>query len=133
MPYLMYVEPVPDILYMDDLVSASEVLVAKERADGDVIRAIGLQSAVSLKPKLVEWVTKGKPNVFPIIEVAIEPPTRCSDGVERNLPDYIEFCSGHPIAHHMALIQVKLIGMALSYMRIGNNVAIVVSQPSSTA
>lgn len=125
------VEPPPDILSMDDLINDSEVLLAKEQADGDAIRAIGLQSALSLKPKLVEWVTKGKPNVFPIIEVLIEPPTQCSDGVQRNLPDYIEFCSGHSIAHHMGLIQAKLIGMTLSYTRIGDKVAIVVSQPST--
>lgn len=127
-PMAPYTEPLPDVLSIDDLVSETEVLVAKETKDGDAIRAIGLQSTASLKPKLVEWVTKGKPNAYPIIEVPIEPPSQCSDGVTRNLPEYIEFCSGQSIGDHMTLLQAKLRGMVLSFMRVAQGVAIVVSQ-----
>lgn len=121
-------EPPPDILSIDDLVDEAAELLAKEQRDGDALRMIGLQSAVSLKPKLVEWVVRGKPNVYPIVEVPIEVPAQCSDGVSRNLPEYIEFCSGKSIVDHMALLQAKLIGMVLSFTRVGQNVVIVVSQ-----
>ena len=121
-------EPVPDILSIDDLIDETEQLLAKEQTDGDAIRAIGSQSTASLKPKLVEWVKKGKPNVYPIIEVAIEPPAQCSDGVTRDLSEYIEFCSGQSIADHTAAVQAKLVGMVLSFMRVPQGVAIVVSQ-----
>jgi hypothetical protein len=121
-------EPLPDILSIDDLIDESAQLLAKEARDGDALRTIGLQSTVSLKPKLVEWVVKGKPNVYPIVSVHVEPPPQCSDGVSRNLPEYIEFCSGKSIVDHMALLQAKLVGMVLSFTRVGQNVVIVVSQ-----
>lgn len=123
-----YSEPVPDILSIDDLIDESAHLLAKEQRDGDAIRAIGTQSTSALRPKLVEWVTKGKPNAYPIIEVAIEPPTQCSDGVTRDLSEYIEFCSGQSIGDHTAAVQAKLVGMVLSFMRVPQGVAIVVSQ-----
>lgn len=122
------VGPVPDILSIDDLIDESAQLLAKEQRDGHAIRAIGTQSTSALRPKLVEWVTKGKPNAYPIIEVAIEPPTQCSDGVTRDLSEYIEFCSGQSIGDHTAAVQAKLVGMVLSFMRVPQGVAIVVSQ-----
>jgi hypothetical protein len=121
-------EPLPDILSIDDLIDESAELLAKELRDGDALRMIGLQSAVSLKPKLVEWVVRGKPNVYPIVTIQIDPPPQCSDGVARDLPEYIEFCSGKSLADHTAALQAKLIGMVLSFMRVGQSVVIVVSQ-----
>lgn len=126
-PMAPYTEPVPDILTLDDLIDEAALLLAKEQQDGDALRTIGSQSAVSLKPKLVEWVTKGKPNAYPIMELLIEPPPQCSDGISRNLPDYIEFCSGKTIVEHVALLQAKLIGMTISFARISGKVAVVVS------
>lgn len=128
MPFAPYTEPVPDILSIDDLIDETEQLLAKEQTDGDAIRAVGLQSTASLKPKLVEWVKKGKPNFYPIMELLIQPPAQCSDGVVRNLPDYIEFCSGKSIDLHTGALQSKLIGMTISCTRLGDNVAIVVSK-----
>lgn len=120
-------EPVPDFLSLDDILSDHEIVIAKEQADKNVLDQIGSQHVSALKPKLVEWVGRGKPHAYPVMMLSIQPPSKCSDGVERNLPDYITFCSGKSIEEHVGLLQAKLSGMSVSFANIGGQVAIVVS------
>ena len=115
----------PDVLSLDDVLSAQEILLAKEASDKVLLDSIGGQSAQGLKPKLVEWVTKGKPVAYPIMSLSIQPPEKCSDGEVRNLPNYIRFCSGKSIEEHVAMLQAKLVGMNVSFANIGGNVTIV--------
>ena len=120
-------EPVPDFLSLDDILSDQEIIVAKEASDKAIIDQIGSQHVTALKPKLVEWIGRGKPHAYPVMLLSIQPPSKCSDGVERNLPDYITFCSGKSIQEHVGLLQAKLSGMNVSFANIGGQVAIVVS------
>lgn len=121
------VEPVPDFLSLDDLLSDHEIVLAKEQADKALLDQIGSQHVSALKPKLVEWVGRGKPHAYPVMTMNIQPPAKCSDGVERNLSDYITFCSGKSIEEHVVLLQTKLSGISVSFANIGGQVAIVVS------
>lgn len=124
----MYIPPPePDFLSLDDLLSDHEILVAKEQADKGLLDQIGSQHVLALKPKLVEWVGTGKPHAYPVMMLNIQPPSKCSDGVERNLPDYIAFCSGKSIEEHVGMLQAKLSGMSVSFANLGGQVAIVVS------
>lgn len=120
--------PVPEILTFADLLSEQTVVQSKEDTDKGLLEAIGNQSIFSLKPTLVEWVMKGCPNVFPILSIQIDVPSRCSDGQVRNLPEYIQFCSGKSIDEHVSIIQAKLPDIAVSYANIGGSIAIVVSK-----
>lgn len=120
-------EPVPDFLSLDDILSDHEIIMAKEEADRVLLDQIGSQHVLVLKPKLVEWVGRGKPHAYPVMMLNIQPPAKCSDGVERNLTDYITFCSGKSIEEHVGLLQAKLTGMSVSFANIGGQVAIVVS------
>ena len=124
----MYIPPPePDFLSLDDLLSDHEIVLAKEQADKGLLDQIGSQHVNVLKPKLVEWVGRGKPHAYPVMLLSIQPPAKCSDGVERNLPDYITFCSGKSIEEHVGLLQAKLTGMGVSFANLGGQVAIVVS------
>ena len=125
--YFPIPEPVPDFLSLDDILSDHEIIMAKEEADRVLLDQIGSQHVLALKPKLVEWVGRGKPHAYPVMMLSISPPPKCSDGVERNLPDYITFCSGKSIEEHVGLLQAKLTGMNVSFANIGGQVAIVVS------
>ena len=120
-------EPIPDFLSLDDILSDQEIIIAKEAADKALLDQIGVQHVSALKPKLVEWVGRGKPHAHPIMMLSIQPPSKCSDGVGRNLPEYITFCSGKSIQEHVGLLQAKLSGMSVSFANIGGQVAIVVS------
>jgi hypothetical protein len=118
--------PPPDVLTLSDLLSDQSVVVTKELADKTLLETIGTQSVGNLRPKLVEWVLKGYPAAFPILSLDIRPPSVCSDGLSRTLPDYIEFCSGKTINDHVALLQAKLPDILVSFANIGGITTIVV-------
>ena len=116
-----------DFLSIDDILSEHSILIAKEAQDKAIIDQIGSQHVSALKPNLVEWVGRGKPNAYPIMMLNIQPPAKCSDGVSRDLAEYISFCSGKSIEEHVALLQAKLSGMTISFANINGQIAIVVS------
>ncbi len=121
------IQVIVDFLSLDDLVNDHASLVAKEDTDKSLLNQIGSQHVSALKPKLVEWFSLGKPCAYPILSLNITPPGKCSDGVSRNLPDYITFCSGKSIEEHVGLLQAKLSGISVSFANIQGQVAIVVS------
>lgn len=123
-------EPPQEIppITLADILAATEVVRVKEQTDKAAIETIGSQSFESLKAKLIQWGILGFPNVYPILTLSITPPTFCSDGVARNLADYITFCSGKPIQDHMAVLQAKLRDMVVSYANFGHSISVVVSK-----
>ncbi len=126
-PTGFYAEPEPDFLSLDDLMNSQEIVIVKEQADKALLDQIGSQHVSALKPKLVEWIGRGKPYAHPIMMLSIQPPAKCSDGVERSLSEYITFCSGKSIEEHVGLLQAKLTGIRVSFANIGGQTAIVVS------
>lgn len=119
-------EPPPDVLTLNDLLADHDVVVAKEAVDKSRLDSIGGQPVQALKPKLLEWVMKGKPDGFPILQLVIDPPPVCSDGVTRSLPDYITFCSGKSIREHVELLQAKLPDIRVSFANISGAVSVTV-------
>lgn len=119
--------PEPDFLCLGDIMNCHDVVVAKEAADKVLLDQIGLQHVSAVRPKLVDWVGAGKPSAYPIMKLDIQPPSTCSDGISRNLPDYITFCSGKSIEEHVGLLQAKLSGISVSFANMSGQVAIVVS------
>jgi hypothetical protein len=120
--------PPPDILTMADILGEQSVLVAKEQTDGDAIRSLGTASVLGLKPVFVEWASKGFPDNYPLLKVDISPPSICSDGVIRSLPEYIEFCSGNSLSHHIGLLQAKLPDIRVAYANLGGSLAAILSR-----
>lgn len=123
---LPYQVPSPDILTLADLLNDESIIRSKEQADKELLETIGQQGVLNLRPKLVEWVLKGRPSAFPIFCVNIQPPARCSDGEARELADYIQFCSGKTIEEHVGVLQAKLPDIQLSIANIGGVVTVVV-------
>jgi hypothetical protein len=120
--------PPPAPISITDLLSDVEVLQQKEAADKASLDAIGTSTHESLRPKLVTWALAGFPNAYALMEVTVNPPPQCSDGVVRGLTDYIVFCSGKTIQEHVALLQEKLADMTVSFANLGHAIAVVVSR-----
>jgi hypothetical protein len=116
----------PDILTLADLLADHDSLLAKEAEDRQTLESFASQSIQGLKPKLLEWVRKGRPDGFPIVSLLIQPPAQCSDGVVRDLPAYIEFCSGASFADHVGRLQAKLPDIRLSFANICGAVCLTV-------
>lgn len=122
-------QEVPNVLSIDDLLNDQTALLAKEAADRATIESVGTQSVFGLKPKLVEWALKGFPAAYPIMELQVTPPSLCSDGVSRNLYDYIQFLTTKTIDDHVAVLQGNLQGMLVSFANLNGVTTIVVSKP----
>ncbi len=120
--------PPPAPITIDDLINAAEVVAKKEADDKLALEAIGNISHEELKTKLLLWASSGFPNVYEIHRVVITPPSLCSDGVSRELSEYIVFCSGKTISEHVALLQAKVQGMVISFANMGVYISIVVSK-----
>lgn len=120
------IEPSP--ITIDDLLTSYELLVKKESEDKVLLDSIGNMSHDELKNKLVSWASLGFPNAHEVHRISINLPSKCSDGVVRDLTSYIEFCSGKTIHQHVASVQQKLSGITVSFANMGGYTAIVVSR-----
>lgn len=122
-------EPVPDPpIAIDDLLNDVAVLRQKETADKGALESISALSGSSLRSMLVTWAAQGFPNAYPILEVSVQPPAKCSDGVTRSLADYIAFVSGKSLAEHVGILQGRMTGIVASFAWTGQTILIVVSK-----
>jgi hypothetical protein len=119
----------PAPITIDDIVNSIDYIKIKEAGDKVILETIGNMSADTLKSQLVLWGTAGFPNAYVILKVTVEPPATCSDGVSRNLADYIQFCSGKTITEHVQLVQDKVSGIVVSFANYTSYIGIVVSKP----
>lgn len=100
------------LLTINDILST--LMLEKESKDRAELENIGNMPIDELKESLTFWVKLGFPNSFGLKRICIEPPTKCVDGVTRNLRDYIQYCSGKTIEEHAAVLQSRLSGMTIS-------------------
>lgn len=120
--------PPPPPISMDDLLNSVQVLQQKEADDKNLLESIGNISQEGLKTKLITWAIAGFPNAYEIHSIAVVPPPQCSDGIYRNLPDYIAFCSGKTIQEHIDSLQQKVANISISFANMGSHISIVVSK-----
>lgn len=120
--YPPYVEPPPDIISLDDLLSDIQVLTAKEQTDKNLIEAIGNLTTFGLRPRLVEWALNNFNSLFEIYSVTINTPTVCVDGVARDLRQYISYLTGKTLDEYMEILNPKFVGMDLTYGYFGNTI-----------
>jgi hypothetical protein len=119
--------PEPPIA-IDDILNDIEVVRQKETSDKSTIDGISSISSDSLRQKLVTWATQGFLNAWTLMEIAVQPPAQCSDGVVRDLTNYISFVSGKSLAEHVAALQARMSGISASFAWTGQSILIVVSR-----
>lgn len=122
----------PVVITLADILSATEIVRQKEAADKSALESIGSVTFDSLRTKLIQWATSGFPNAFTLMEVFVSPPAVCSDGVTRDLANYIIHCSGKTLAEHVAALQAKLPDIVVSFANTGASIAIVISKQQSS-
>jgi len=126
---LTYESPtVPDPITIDELLNSLEVIKRKEEADKAMLETIGEMSHEELRTKLLAWAQVGFPNTYELSRIVITPPNMCSDGVNRGLLEYIQFCSGKQIHEHVAVLAQKTSGMTIAYVNYQTYIAIVVTK-----
>ena len=118
----------PPKITVADILASQEVLVQTEATHKALVDGISQMDITSLRNKLIVWGTLGFPNVYVIHDVALSPPPRCSDGVSRDLANYITFCSGKTLQEHIALLQELVADIDVSFSYTGTSIQIVVSK-----
>ena len=121
--------PAPAPITMNDILSSVELIEQKETNDKATLESIGNITFDTLKAKLIQWAKQGFPSAYEIYQVSVTPPSVCSDGVTRDLADYITFCSGKSILEHVNVLQAKVTDMVISFANMGTYIAIVISKP----
>lgn len=122
-------EPVPEPpVAIEDLLNDVTLLLQKESSDRATVGSLSSLSAGTLRSMLVSWAAQGFPNAYALLDLSIQPPSKCSDGVTRDLGDYITFVSGKSLAEHMEVLQTRMSGITPSYVWTGQSILIVVSK-----
>jgi hypothetical protein len=120
----------PPTISLSDITNAVEVVQTKETQDKATLESIGTLSFEGLRSSLIQWAVAGYPNAYKVHEISVSPPGVCSDGVTRNLADYITFCSGKSIHEHVGVLQARMSDIAVSFAYTGFSILIVVSKSS---
>ena len=120
--------PAPPVLRLDDILSHSAVLLQKEATDAAILAGVGNPDMNSLRDRLVAWAVTGFAGSVRIADIEITPPPQCSDGVARDLADYIQFVSGKNIYEHLALLSEKLPDFRVAFVYMGSSIHFTVSK-----
>jgi hypothetical protein len=118
--------PVPEQpIALSDLMN--DILVIQQTEATDRNRFLGL-AFMNLRPKLVLWAAAGFPNCYVLEEILVQVPDKCSDGISRDLPEYIVYLTNRTIAELVADLQTKVVDMTISFARVTGGITIVVSK-----
>ena len=107
-------QPVP-IASMDELIASVGATRRKEEDDRLALQQFISIDRVKLREKLFEWAGLGFPNIFCALSVSISTPAPCSDGVTRNMYQYIEWVTNKTIPDMITNIQSQMDKIEVSY------------------
>ena len=105
------------IISISDLVSSAEVVVAKESLHRRVISTLStVFHEDGTKENLVLWALGGFRPGFVVKALPFEPPIICSDGVKREIAEYMNYVSTpYTVAEHFAALESCLPGIQVTY------------------
>jgi len=124
------VESVPEeSISLSDIQNERDVIFQREQTMKTVLTNSLLNWSVSdIKPKLIDWALQGYPINYEIVRVEIDLLPVCSDGVNRSIPSFIEYCIGCTLADVIAKFYSKISGFLISYQHTSTSVSICVTK-----
>lgn len=128
--YGPHMEPVitTQIISLQDISNSIEVLQAEEQKYNIQFNAISNLSYQSLRTNLIQWAVQGYPNCYTIYEVPIILPELCSDGIHRNLENFITYCAGKTLVELVSELQSKMKDIQVGFSFTGASIVIHVSK-----
>ena len=120
---------VPDVVSMDSLMNDQTMLLQREISTKTFLmdRLINVPTS-SLKPILLQWASVGFPPAFILLQLPLDVPQICSDGVSRTPSQYIEFCMGTDAPQLYLALSSKLPGIMVSYAMVESTLTAYVSK-----
>jgi hypothetical protein len=113
---------------IDELLASRGAVMTQEAADKLVLTPLLNETRETLRPQMFEWAAKGFPAIYVVQQFTVSPPTVCSDGVARNVYDYVVYLLGQEMGPTIAAIQALCVGVQISYSFAGNTLRIHVSR-----
>lgn len=107
--------PPQPLILLSDLLTHVSVLQRQEAEDRTSFDVFLNPDLPAFRAKLIGWIAGGYQGACDLFRVVVSPPNICSDGVSRNLFDYIEFVSGKSLVDHMKTIQAILPEFEVGY------------------
>jgi hypothetical protein len=122
------VEP-PNIATLDELMQSHAVVLAKEAADRASLAGLMNPTRDQYRPQLFQWAGLGFPPIFIVQVFEVTPPTYCSDGVARDVMNYLNYLL-IPSSLDSALDTIRSLmpGISVSFSFLGNTLRIHVSK-----
>lgn len=105
------------IVSIQDLVASADVVRAKESLHKRMISTLAsVFKDDTTKENLVMWALAGFRPGFVVKELNFEPPVVCSDGVKRDIVEYVNYVSApFKVSEHFAALEECLPGIQVTY------------------
>lgn len=105
------------ILTIDQLITSAEVVRGKESYHRRIVSTLStVFNEPCTKEHLVSWAVGGFCPGYVVREIDFDPPIVCSDGVKRDITEYLNFVSTpYTIADHFNALESCLPGIQVTY------------------
>ena len=114
----------PPVIRLSDILTEQTLLQQQETNDTQSLASLVNPSLSDLRAKLIAWAARNFTLPCDLIVFTLNPPSACSDGVSRNLFDYIQFLTGKTLEQHVATLQAILPDFCAVYLREGNTIKV---------
>jgi hypothetical protein len=120
--------PAPPVIRLSDIVTEQVTIAQQEETDRQKVTILVNPSLADIRASLIAWATRKFQLPCDLYVLELTPPSACSDGVSRNVFDYIQFLSGKTLQEHMDNLQSILPDLYVTYLQEGNTIKVGVVQ-----
>jgi hypothetical protein len=118
----------PMVVDISELLVSIGAIQVQEASDRTKLSVLLHETRDTLRPQMFEWASAGFTPIYIVQKFELNPPSICSDGIQRNTLSYIEYLLGKDISQIIADIQALCLGVTISYSVSGNTLNIHVSR-----
>lgn len=128
LPFGTGVAPPQFVVDIAELLASHEAAATQEAADRLILAPLLGETREILRPQMFAWAAAGFPAIYVVQQFTVSPLAVCSDGVTRNVYDYVVYLLGQEMGPTIAAVQAKCVGVQISYSFSGNTLRIHVSR-----
>lgn len=118
----------PMVVDISELLVSIGAIQVQEASDRTKLSVLLHETRDTLRPQMFEWASAGFTPIYIVQKFELNPPSICSDGIQRNTLSYIEYLLGKDMSQIIADIQALCLGVTISYSVSGNTLNIHVSR-----
>jgi hypothetical protein len=118
----------PMVVDISELLVSIGAIQVQEASDRTKLSVLMHETRDTLRPQMFEWASAGFTPIYIVQKFELNPPSICSDGIQRNTLSYIEYLLGKDMGQIIAAIQALCLGVTISYSVSGNTLNIHVSR-----